>query len=63
MVDGGFEFDGRELVPLDEKAVAAAARQIRADGIETVAISGVFSPLNPAHELRTGEILRNEHPD
>jgi N-methylhydantoinase A/oxoprolinase/acetone carboxylase beta subunit len=63
MVEGGFEFDGRELVPLDERAVAAAARQIRADGIDTVAISGVFSPLNPAHELRAGEILKAEHPD
>jgi N-methylhydantoinase A/oxoprolinase/acetone carboxylase beta subunit len=63
MVEGGFEFDGRELVPLDEKAVAQAARQIRADGIDTLAISGVFSPLNPAHELRAGDIVRNEHPD
>jgi N-methylhydantoinase A/oxoprolinase/acetone carboxylase beta subunit len=63
MVEGGFEFDGRELVRLDETAVAAAARQIRADGIETLAITGVFSPLNPAHELRAGEIVRNEHPD
>lgn len=63
LVAGGHEFDGREIVPLDEGAVAEAARRIRAAGVTTVAISAVFSPLTAAHELRAGEILRDVHPD
>lgn len=63
LVQGGHEFDGRELMPLDERAVRDAARAIRASGISTVAVSGVFSPLIGAAELRAGEILLQEHPD
>ena len=63
LVQGGHEFDGRELMPLDERAVRDAARAIRASGVSTVAISGVFSPLIGDAELRAGEILKQEHPD
>ena len=56
LVQGGHEFDGRELMPLDERAVRDAARAIRASGVSTVAISGVFSPLIGDAELRAGEI-------
>ena len=50
-------------MPLDERAVRDAARAIRASGVSTVAISGVFSPLIGDAELRAGEILKQEHPD
>lgn len=63
LVQGGHEFDGRELMPLDERAVRDAARAIRASGVSTVAISAVFSPLINAAEKRAGEILQQEHPD
>jgi N-methylhydantoinase A/oxoprolinase/acetone carboxylase beta subunit len=63
MVEGGHEYDGRALMPLDEAAVASAARAMRRAGVDSVAISAVFSPLTDACEVRAAEIVREEHPD
>ncbi len=63
LVEGGYEFDGRPISELDEKAIASAAKDMRAKGIRAVAISGVFSPVNSAMEERAGEIVANELPD
>lgn len=63
MVRGGYEFDGRYISPLDEKAVARAARQIKRLGIRTVAICGVFSPIKSDMEERAAEIVQEEIPD
>jgi N-methylhydantoinase A/oxoprolinase/acetone carboxylase beta subunit len=63
IVTGGYEFDGRLLAPLDEAAVAAAARDFRNRGIRSVAISCCFAPLNEAMELRAAEIVRAEISD
>ncbi len=59
-IAGRFAADGSELVPLDEDAVRAAAQQVRERGIGAVAVAYLFSYKNPAHELRTREILREE---
>src|ERR671936_646699 len=42
VVEGGHEYDGRPIVPLDVEAVRRAARQIRESGIRSVAIASVF---------------------
>lgn len=63
LVEGGYEFDGRPISKLDEKAIASAAKDMRTKGIRAVAISGVFSPVNSAMEERAGEIVGNELPD
>lgn len=63
LVSGGYEFDGREIAPLDEKAVAQAAREWAKKGLKTAAITSVFSPMNGEMERRAGEIIRNEAPD
>ena len=57
MVEGGHEFDGRELMPFDATAVEEAARAIEESGVRSVAISAIFSPLNPACEDRAAEII------
>ena len=62
-VEGGHECDGRPIVPLDEKAVAAAGTAIRRAGIREVGVSAVFSPLDGSAEARAAEILRQEHPE
>lgn len=62
LVGGGFEFDGRELAPLDEEAVAAAARDMRDNGVTAVGITAVFSPLSDALETRAAAIVQAEHP-
>lgn len=63
MVEGGYQFDGEEISPLDERAVAEAARAFRRKGLEAVSISCVFSPVNHEMEERAGEIVRTEHPE
>src|SRR3954470_15904223 len=53
---------GEILVPLDEEEVRAAAHELREDGVEAVAVCFLFSYLNPAHERRAAEIVREEMP-
>lgn len=63
LVAGGHEYDGRELVPLDEKAIETAALAMRSKGIRSMAISAVFSPLTSGHEERAAKIMRDVHPE
>ena len=53
---------GDVLHPLEEAGVRAAAERIRAAGIEAVAVCYLHSYANPAHERRTGAILREMLP-
>ena len=63
MVEGGHEYDGRPIVPLDVVEVRRIARRIRDAGLRSVAISAVFSPLNQTGEEEAGAIVREECPD
>ena len=62
LVRGGHEYDGREIVLLDEEELHRVGREIRAAGITSVAISAVFSPLNAEFEERAREIIEEECP-
>ena len=59
VVAGGIEFDGRDLSPFDDDAVAKFLDSVagRADG---VAITSVFAPVSPRHELLAAEIVKRE---
>lgn len=63
LVHGGHEFDGREIASLDEKEIRQVAQDIKKKGIKAIAISAVFSPVNPSFEERAAEIVREEVPD
>ena len=63
MLEGGHEYDGRPIVPFDERGMRQAARRIKAAGLTSVGIASVFSPLNAECEARAAAILREEHPD
>lgn len=63
LVRGGYHFDGRVADELDESAVAEAARTIRKQGLTSVAVTGLFSPVNAEMEQRAEEIIRQEAPD
>ena len=56
VVDGGFEFDGREQVPFDEGALRKFL-----DGLseppDSVAITSVFAPVSAAHEHRAAGVV------
>ncbi|MDH4557930.1 hydantoinase/oxoprolinase family protein [Pseudomonas sp. BN417] len=54
--------DGREHSPLDERAVRDAIEYFRAEGVEAVAISFVWSVRNPSHEKRAAELVRSALP-
>src|SRR5262249_45054817 len=62
MCRGGAQFDGSELNPLDESGLLDIARQIADLGIEHVALSSVFSPVNPDSEKRAAQLLAAELP-
>jgi N-methylhydantoinase A len=53
---------GDELEPLDESGVLEAARALKAEGVEAVAVCFLFSYLNAAHEERAKQILERELP-
>ena len=53
---------GEVLVPLDERALRDAAKQLGADGVEAVAVTFLFSYLDPSHEQRAAAILTEELP-
>jgi N-methylhydantoinase A/oxoprolinase/acetone carboxylase beta subunit len=57
IVDGGIEFDGREIVPLD---LGAARRFLEgmAGRVDGVAVASVFAPVSAEHELVVGEAAR-----
>jgi N-methylhydantoinase A/oxoprolinase/acetone carboxylase beta subunit len=56
--------DGAVRTPLDESAVAAAARLLVEDeGAGAIAICFLFSFLNPAHELRARALVQEVYPD
>jgi N-methylhydantoinase A len=55
-------WSGEVLVPLDERAVSAAAEQLRELGVESVAICFLHAYRNPAHERRAAEIVRDTWP-
>ncbi|KAH8692115.1 hypothetical protein BGW36DRAFT_303736 [Talaromyces proteolyticus] len=45
-LDGGLEIDGREISAISPKQIEDAVAQIKKAGISTVALVGVFSPLD-----------------
>ena len=63
MVEGGHEYDGRPFMPLDEAAVTRAAQEMKEAGLKSVAISSIFSPLDPSHERRAAELVAAVIPD
>ena len=62
-VAGRLDAQGAELVPLDEAAVAAAARELGDGGVEAILVGFLFSYVNPEHERRAAEIVRGILPD
>lgn len=58
-VNGGYEYDGRVLNELDEAQIRSVVRGWKGQ-LESVAICGMFSPVNATQELRVGQWVREE---
>lgn len=55
--------DGSVVLPLDEDAVRRVCDQLRALDVEAVAVSFLWSIINPVHELRVADLLGGLLPD
>ena len=53
---------GEVVVPLDEAAVERAVAELVADDVAAIAVSYLFSFVNPDHELRTRDIIQRLYP-
>ncbi|MEO1681110.1 MAG: hydantoinase/oxoprolinase family protein [Pseudomonadota bacterium] len=62
MAKGGNEFDGRAISDLDTAELDDIAREIGETGIQTVAITSVFSPVSDAMERSAMEHLSQRLP-
>lgn len=56
IVEGGHEYDGREIRPLDTAAIREAAESFKGK-VDSLAVVSAFSPVDQSHELRAAEIL------
>lgn len=59
MVNGGYEFDGRVISPIDEDEIRTIVRNMK-DEVDSLAVTGIFSKSNPGQELRVAEIAKEE---
>jgi N-methylhydantoinase A len=57
------DYLGRTIRPLDEDATRAAVRELKEQGVEAIAICLLWCTMDPAHEKRVAEIVREELPD
>ena len=63
MVHGGRTYDGFPIAPLDYDEIDAVLEDIDGKGIRLIAISGVFSPSDPAQEKEIGSRLKARIPE
>ena len=62
-VEERIDAQGRVRIPLNEAQVHALAKEIAAQGIESIAIGFLQSFVNPEHEQRTAQILHELLPE
>jgi N-methylhydantoinase A/oxoprolinase/acetone carboxylase beta subunit len=62
LAHGGNEFDGRVISPLNEEELLGIAKDIQSKGINTIAITSVFSPVSSDFEKQAGEIFARAIP-
>jgi N-methylhydantoinase A/oxoprolinase/acetone carboxylase beta subunit len=58
IVKGGFEYNGRPIVPHDRGEIRQALEQFRDEGVDALAVSCAFSPVNNQQELEVQELAR-----
>src|SRR3974390_1146517 len=62
-VDERSLYSGAVKTPLDEKETANAVHQLKAEGVESIAVCFLHSYANPANERRAREVCRGVAPD
>lgn len=59
-IGGRLDYRGQEIEDLDEIAIREAVQRFRDEGFGAITVSFLFSYLNPAHELRAEQVLKEE---
>ncbi|HEY7064161.1 MAG TPA: hydantoinase/oxoprolinase family protein [Chloroflexota bacterium] len=54
--------DGNVVIPLDEDEARHVVRRLKDLGVDSIAVAFLFGYVNPVHEQRVREIIREEHP-
>jgi N-methylhydantoinase A len=62
-IDERTDYKGAEIVALDEDGARREVRELLADGVEAMAVSLLWSFVDPTHEQRIREIIHEEAPD
>ncbi|WP_449282683.1 hydantoinase/oxoprolinase family protein [Leucobacter sp.] len=62
-IGGRIDSDGSVFVPLDERSVVDALSAARDQGVESIGVSLLWATVNPAHELRVGELIEEHSPE
>ena len=57
------DFNGDVVIPLDEASVRRAIARLKRQGVQSLAVVFLFAFVNPAHEKRVAEIVREEWPE
>ncbi len=63
IINGGYEFTGKEITPINHSEVEAIAKKALKAGIQYIAISGVFSHIRPDQEIEVYKIFKRISPD
>ena len=62
-VDERIDFSGKVLKDLNEEDVEEAINFFKTQNLTSIAISLIFSPINPGHEKRIAEIFKERYPE
>ncbi len=62
ILPGGYQVDGSPITELDEEVVRRTARRFADQGLNAVAVSSVFGPLNREGEAQAAAIIAEEIP-
>ncbi len=62
MIRGGHEYTGEEIAPLDEDALIKALELYKDNNVDVIAVTSVFSTVNPEHENRVRELAEKHAP-
>ncbi|KAK7908467.1 hydantoin utilization protein A [Apiospora marii] len=65
LVDGGLEIDGSLIEELDEEALRRECEIIKSQGIKSIVVVGIFSPIDIVYrqEERAASIIRETYPE
>jgi N-methylhydantoinase A len=57
------DYSGKVITPLDENETRQIVHQLKSKGVTAIAVCTLFSFMNPVHERRIREIIKEEYPD